>query len=187
MHIFSLCHTGFGINSNILETNILNLAVVIYLLIPLKDTYFEVLEKRTKRIMDAMADAQEKYEQSQAALKEAKLKYVAAKYRAYRIRSRKRIFLKKYALLLFKLSYERHERIRRTRYNKAILVQKQALGALQSELVNSIFTEVPENCKQILTDPEEQRLVLQGCLARFISFEKKKRKFKMKYISTKMF
>jgi F-type H+-transporting ATPase subunit b len=187
MYIFSLCHTGFGINSNILETNILNLAVVIYLLIPLKDTYVEVLEKRTARIVAAMKDAQRKYEQFQAALKLAKFKYVAAKHKSYRIRARKRIFLKKLGAFNFEFYNGENGRTLRTRYNKSILVKKQVLDALREELNALIVSDVTENIKETLTDPEERRLVFKGCLSRFIFGQKRKRKFRLMRITRRMF
>jgi len=176
MHIFSLCHTGFGINTNILETNVLNLAVVIYILIPLKDVYVEILEKRTKRIMDVITLSRERYEQSLAKLKKAKIRYAAVKYQAQRIRSRGRIFSKKYSLFLFTTFQERQERILRIRRKKSILFHRQALRSLQSALIKKIFKGVLKNCITIAKDPEEQKLMLEGSLKRFVIVEKRRRK-----------
>ena len=189
MYIFSLCHTGFGLNPNILETNILNLAVVYYLLTPLKNAYEEVLEKRTKRIMDAIAYAQQKYEQRQAALKKAKLEYVAAKYQASRIRSRGRIFLKRYSIFFFKNYHERQLRTQRKQYNKETLLIRLTVFALLEFFETRVSTDLPGRILRILEDPEKNHLLILGCVKRLALSQKirKSKSLVKKFISPSMF
>jgi hypothetical protein len=189
MYIFSLCHTGFGLNPNILETNILNLAVVYYLLTPLKSAYEEVLEKRTKRIMDAIAYAQLKYEQRQAALKKAKFEYVAAKYHAFRIRSRGRIFVKKYSIFFFKNYHERQIRNQRKQYNKDTLLIRLAVFTLLEFFESRVSTDLPTRIRKLLDNPEKNHLLILGCLKRFAFSQKirKGRRLVKKFILPSMF
>jgi len=63
---------GFGINTNILETNVINLAVVIGVLVYFGgDILTSSLESRNGRILKSLRDAEAKIEQSVAAYAQA--------------------------------------------------------------------------------------------------------------------
>jgi len=64
---------GFGLNTDILETNVLNLAVVVFFLIKVgSDTLPGVLESRRARILQSVQSAQERFDQAQEALQIAR-------------------------------------------------------------------------------------------------------------------
>ena len=90
MFIFSLVseRTGFGINTNILETNVLNLAVVVAILVYFgKDILSESLATRRKGILKNMQDSVEKKTQAMNNLTSAELKFDNAKLKSNEIRS----------------------------------------------------------------------------------------------------
>ena len=87
MHVFFLSE-GFGINSNILETNILNLSVVIVVLVVFGgDVISSILTRRRERIVQSVQSAEEKYKEAQAALQKANMRLDEAKQKALTIRS----------------------------------------------------------------------------------------------------
>jgi len=71
---------GFGVNTNILETNILNLAVVIGVVISLgKDVLSSILETRREKILSSLRTADERFKAAQEELSAAKAELASAK------------------------------------------------------------------------------------------------------------
>ena len=64
---------GFGLNTNILETNILNLAVVLPIVFSLgKDTLTSILDNRREKILGSLRSADDRFKQAQLELDAAK-------------------------------------------------------------------------------------------------------------------
>jgi len=79
---------GFGLNLNIFETNILNLAVVIFGLYKFLPGFLgKILEKRRTSILSDLKDAEERLTQSKSALTKAKEELSFAKQKADKIRN----------------------------------------------------------------------------------------------------
>jgi len=147
MHVFSLCHTGFGLNTNIFETNILNLIVVIaFVFVNVGKAFTEMLDTRRDGVLKTIARAEEKYQEAQAALKQAKLQYIKAKYKAVVIRSDGRVLLKRLAIVFLKNAHDEQVRLLKTEYKKTLLLEKQSMIAVQGSLLKSIFNLVPGKC-----------------------------------------
>jgi F-type H+-transporting ATPase subunit b len=145
MHFLSLSHEGFGINTNILETNVLNLGVVIaFVFVNLGKVYTELLETRRDKIVKAIDRAEEKYKEAQAVLQQAKLDLAAAKYKTISIRSEGRVFLKRLQILLLQEAREEQIRLQKTEYEKRVLVEKKSLSFIQSRLLALIFAKAPK-------------------------------------------
>lgn len=90
MFLFTLVseRDGFGINTNILETNVLNLAVVVAILVYFgKDILQESLSTRKKSILKNVEDSVEKKKQALDNLNSAELQLANAKLQANDIRS----------------------------------------------------------------------------------------------------
>jgi len=78
---------GFGLNFNLFETNILNLAVVIFGLYKFLPGFLgKILEKRRTSIMTELQDAEERLTQANNALSKAKDELSSAKQKADKIR-----------------------------------------------------------------------------------------------------
>jgi len=154
MHLFSLSHTGFGINTNILETNVLNLGVVIaFVIVNGGKAFNEALNTRRERILKTMARAEEKYQQAQALLQESKVNFAGVKYKALRIRSDGRVFLKRLNLLLLQEARQEERRLRKTEYEKRLLVEKKGFSFIQSRLLGLIFGKAPKKILKRFEDP----------------------------------
>jgi len=159
MHLFSLSHTGFGINTNILETNVLNLGVVIaFVVVNLGKSFSEAINTRRERILKAMARAEERYKQAQALVQEAKVKFAGVQYKALRLRSDGRVFLKRLNLVLLKEARQEERRLRKTEYEKRLLVEKKGVSFIQSRLLSLIFSKAPKKISKRFEDPSFQRV-----------------------------
>ena len=79
---------GFGLNLNIFETNILNLAVVIFGLYKFLPGFLgKILERRRTSILSDLKDSEERLLQSKVALAKAKEELASAKQKADKIRN----------------------------------------------------------------------------------------------------
>ena len=71
---------GFGFNTNILETNVLNLAVVVPAVFVLgKDTLTSILETRREKILASLRSADDRFKAAQLELDAAKSELALAK------------------------------------------------------------------------------------------------------------
>lgn len=78
---------SFGLNTNIFETNILNLAVVIGIVVTfVGDAFRSLLDQRRRTILSAIQDAENTATETQRRLKDAKDAVAAARDRAQGIR-----------------------------------------------------------------------------------------------------
>lgn len=78
---------GFGINTNVLETNIINLSVVIGVLIVVgKDVLSSLLDERKAKILQSLDDVETRYVKAQAELEKANAKLQAAVEKVEEIR-----------------------------------------------------------------------------------------------------
>ena len=74
---------GFGINTNLLETNVLNLAVVIGVLFVFGgDVLTSILKNRQELIVKSLNDAEERFQEATAKLETAKAQLEVAKAKA---------------------------------------------------------------------------------------------------------
>ncbi len=79
---------GFGLNLNLFETNILNLAVVIFGLYKFLPGFLgKILERRRTSILSDLKDAEERLLQANNALSKAKDELASAKEKADKIRN----------------------------------------------------------------------------------------------------
>ena len=79
---------GFGLNFNIFETNILNLAVVVFGLYKFLPGFLgKILEKRRSSILSDLKEAEDRLTQSKEALSKAKEELSTAKQKAEKIRN----------------------------------------------------------------------------------------------------
>jgi len=90
MHVLPLLgHSGgFGINTNILETNLINLIIVIGVLVWfLRGFLGGILERRRSAILAELKDAEERLQKATAAVAQAQQDLAAAQSKAEQIRN----------------------------------------------------------------------------------------------------
>ena len=86
LHLFAL--EGFGLNLNLFETNVLNLAVVIFGLYKFLPNFLGgMLERRRSAILADLKDAEERLEEATKSLSQAKKELASAEQKASQIRS----------------------------------------------------------------------------------------------------
>jgi len=79
---------GFGLNLNLFETNILNLALVIFGLYKFLPSFLgKMLDKRREAILSDLKDAEERLSEASNALAEAKKELASAEQKAIKIRT----------------------------------------------------------------------------------------------------
>ena len=79
---------GFGLNLNLFETNILNLAVVVFGLYKFLPGFLgKILEKRRTSILSDLQEAEDRLSKSKLALSKAKEELASAKQKADKIRN----------------------------------------------------------------------------------------------------
>ena len=79
---------GFGLNLNIFETNIINLAVVVFGLYKFLPGFLgKILERRRTSILSDLKEAEERLAQTQNSLSQAKGELASAKQKAEKIRN----------------------------------------------------------------------------------------------------
>ena len=88
MTLLFFASEGFGLNLNLFETNILNLAVVIFGLYKFLPGFLgKILERRRTSILSDLNDAEERLSQAKTALSKAKDELASAKQKADKIRN----------------------------------------------------------------------------------------------------
>jgi len=89
MNLLSLFATqGFGLNLNLFETNVINLAVVIFGLYKFLPGFLGgMLERRRNAILSDLKDAEERLSEAKTSLAEAKKDLAAAEQKASQIRT----------------------------------------------------------------------------------------------------
>ena len=88
MTLLFFASEGFGLNLNLFETNILNLAVVIFGLYKFLPGFLgKILEKRRTSILSDLKDAEERLSQAKNSLSKAKEELASAKQKAEKIRN----------------------------------------------------------------------------------------------------
>ena len=88
MTLFTFASEGFGLNLDLFETNIINLAVVIFGLYKFLPGFLgKILEKRRTTILTDLKDAEERLIQAKNSLTKAKDELASAKQKAEKIRN----------------------------------------------------------------------------------------------------
>ena len=88
MTLFTFASEGFGLNLDLFETNIINLAVVIFGLYKFLPGFLgKILEKRRTTILTDLKDAEERLIQAKNSLSKAKDDLASAKQKGEKIRN----------------------------------------------------------------------------------------------------
>ena len=88
MNLLIFASEGFGLNLNIFETNIINLAVVVFGLYKFLPGFLgKILERRRNSILSDLKEAEDRLAQSQDSLAKAKDELASAKQKAEKIKN----------------------------------------------------------------------------------------------------
>jgi len=164
----------FGLNTNLLETNVLNLSVVLSIVfVVLGDALKTLLAQRREIVMSSLQEATQKASEAEQRLEEARKSVDAARLRAVEIRDQaiKSCELEKLLIrrhLKSELQYLKARgqqaielEYRRTAKTLTRQVSRLALVAAESELISSLGSEDPSRSKH--TDLNETYLRESFC------------------------
>jgi len=136
MHVFSLSE-GLGFNTNLLETNVLNLAVVLAVVVIYGgDVFSSILDARRERILKSVQTADEKYAAAQDALRQAQMRLEEARERADTIRSEGGATVNQVTAFVAKQADEELGRLEEVKNSTFALAEQKATKQLQAQLVS---------------------------------------------------
>lgn len=152
---------GFGLNTNLLDTNIINLVVVLGILITFGgDALRSLLANRKQAILSTMKEAEEKANEAQRQLEEAKQALANAKNKAEEIRKQSVVSAEKEKNQILLQTEEDVKRLEQTKQEIIQLQQQTALQKLSKQITSLALTQVKERLlKQKRTDSSFHRSI----------------------------
>jgi F-type H+-transporting ATPase subunit b len=160
MHIFSLSE-GFGFNTDVLETNVLNLGVVLAVVVVYGgDAFSAVLDARRERIVKSVQTAEEKYAAAQDALQQAQARLTDAKERAASIRSEGGATVSQVTAFVAAQATEELARLEDLKTTTFALAEQKATKQLQTKLVSLALAKAGTKLSTRLADREVQKALV---------------------------
>jgi F-type H+-transporting ATPase subunit b len=143
---------GFGFNTNILETNILNLAVVLAVVFSLgKDVLTSILENRREKIITSLRSADDRFKQAQLELDTAKSEYSLATEKVKEIKAEG---VKSVEFINQEGTTRCEEAVQRFKDLQAETIrveEDKATRELRQQIISIAFTEATEEIKRRMT------------------------------------
>jgi len=139
---------GFGFNTNILETNVLNLAVVLPIVFTLgRDTLSSMLDTRREKILGSLRSADDRFEQAQLELDTAKAELASANDKVEEIKREGRKTLDALTAEQSSRMAEVATRFAGLKDETIRLEEEKAIAQFRKQLVNVAFEKAIEGIK----------------------------------------
>jgi F-type H+-transporting ATPase subunit b len=149
---FSLAE-GFGLNTNILETNIINLAVVLGVVITfVGDALRSLLKNRKETILNNFREADQRANEAQEKLNQAKLQFESAQKKAIQIREQGIITADQEKKQTLRQTKEDIARLDQIKQETIQLQQQKAMNEVSKQVVLLALTQVKKRL-QTHADP----------------------------------
>ncbi len=127
---------SFGFNFDIIETNIINLAVVIAVVLYLGgDVLTSILQDRKQRILSTIQSADERFLEAQQKLEQAKQKVQSAKTKAIEIRQQGNTAATQATKNLFERTEEEIRRLEETKQATLRFEEEKALSQVRDQVI----------------------------------------------------
>ena len=127
---------SFGFNFDIIETNIINLAVVIAVVLYLgSDVLSSILQERKQRIFATIQSADERFLEAQQKLEQAKQKVQSAKTKAVEIRQQGNTAATQATKTLFERTEEEIRRLEETKQATLRFEEEKALSQVRDQVI----------------------------------------------------
>jgi F-type H+-transporting ATPase subunit b len=154
---------GFGFNTNILETNILNLAVVIPVVFSLgKDTLSSILDNRREKILTSLRSADDRFKQAQMELDEAKSEFDLALEKVKEIQTEGQKALEMLAVEGKKRNEEVETRFANLKEETVRLEEEKAVSAIRQQIISLAFDKAVEMIQSYMTPPRHRKYIDQS-------------------------
>jgi F-type H+-transporting ATPase subunit b len=144
---------GFGFNTNLLETNILNLAVVLPLVFSLgKDTLTSILDSRREKILSSLRSADDRFKQAQLELDAAKSELALAAEKVKEIQSEGQKTMEALRREETKRYEELHQRFEDLKEETIRFEEEKVVNAFRQQLVSAAFEKAVEGIRARMND-----------------------------------
>jgi F-type H+-transporting ATPase subunit b len=144
---------GFGFNTNLLETNILNLAVVLPLVFSLgKDTLTSILDSRREKILSSLRSADDRFKQAQLELDAAKSELALAAEKVKEIQSEGQKTMEALRREETKRYEELHQRFEELKEETIRFEEEKVVNAFRQQLVSAAFEKAVEGIRARMND-----------------------------------
>ncbi|WP_041429126.1 MULTISPECIES: F0F1 ATP synthase subunit B [unclassified Thermosynechococcus] len=157
----------FGINTNLLETNVINLAILIGVLVYFgRGVLGKTLGDRQKQIATAIAEAEERQKVAAARLAEAQQKLTQAKQEAQRIREEALARAKAAKEEIIAQAKREIERLKETASQDTSAATERAIAEIRERIAAMALAEAENQLKARLSqNPDLQRTLVDRSIA----------------------
>jgi F-type H+-transporting ATPase subunit b len=153
----------FGLNTNILETNLINLAILIVVLVYFGRGFLgKILSERRSTIEEAIKEAEQRQEQAQVSLAEQQQKLTEAQTVAQRILAEAEERATTVANLILTKAAEDVERMKATASQESDSERERVIAQLRSVIASQAIERAEAQIKQQLDDRIQERLIDQS-------------------------
>lgn len=151
---------GFGFNTNLLETNILNLAVVLPLVFSLgKDTLTSILDTRREKILSSLRSADDRFKQAQLELDAAKSELALATEKVKEIQQEGQKTMEALRLEETKRYEELHRRFDDLKVETVRLEEEKVVNAFRQQLINVAFEKAVEGIRSRMNEKLHRKYI----------------------------
>ena len=151
---------SFGFNFDIIETNILNLAVVIGVVLYLGgDVLSSLLNDRKQKILGTLKSADERFLEAQQKLEEAKQKVLSAQKKAVEIREQGNKTALQTAKTLFSRTEEEIRRLEEGKQASLRFEEEKALSQVKQQVVTLSLEKAFQNLKTKMDSSTQRKLI----------------------------
>lgn len=153
-------HSGFGLNLDILETNLINLAIIIGVLVYFgKNSLGKMLNDRKAQIEAAIKEAEQRKESAAAALAEQQQKLAQAQAEAARIRAEAEERAKAARDAIMAQSEEDIQRMRAAAAQDLTTQQDRVLNELRQRIAALAMQKAEEHLRSQVHDDTQRQLI----------------------------
>jgi len=154
---------GFGFNFDIIETNILNLAVVIGVVVYLGgDVLNSLLNDRKQKILGTLKSANDRFLEAEQKLAEAKQKIEIAKTKAIEIRQQGKATAIQTTSTLFLRTEEEIQRLDESKKATLRFEEEKAIGLVRQQVVSLSIERAFSILKTKIDNSLQRRLIDTG-------------------------
>jgi len=151
---------GFGLNTNILETNLINLVIIIGVLFFFGRKFLgKNLSERRSKIEEAIQEAQKRQKDAAASLADAQQKLAQAQAEAERIRAAAEENAQAAKAAILEASRQDVERLRETAVQDLNTEREKAIAELRVRVAAMAMQRVEVQLKERLDDHAQQTLI----------------------------
>jgi F-type H+-transporting ATPase subunit b len=142
---------GFGINTNLLETNIINISVVLGVLIKVGgEVVIKTLTERKENILKSLSDADERFAEAQAKVSSAKTEIENAKSKAKLIRSQSLTNETKIVIAILENAQQEINRLQKSKKITIQLEEKKLVSEVYERVIGLVITQATKTIQQRL-------------------------------------